>query len=191
MTAPATPVIPQFFFPTWLVTSGLGMPPVCAPHGAPGPVGVKAKIESSPPKWTYLLLLLGALPYIIVAAAMTKRVQAPLWPVCPQCTKQAQTLKLIGTLSLLMVPASCAGPSILAKGADLGAVVGWLSFVLAVAFFIGGAASFWFADPARVARAWLTNDGAYIQVKRPAPAFCQAVTERLQLHVPVPVPPTV
>lgn len=190
MAAAATPDVPQFFFPSWLVTSGLGLPPVCAPHGAPGPFGAKARIESKPPAWAYLLLLLGAVPYIIVATVVTKRVQAPLWPVCPQCTKQQQTLKLVGALALLMIPGLCVVLSILPASVADSDVVGLVSIVLAGACFVGGVAAFWFADPARVARASLTKDGAYIVVKRPTAAFCQAVTERLQPYLsPQPVPP--
>jgi hypothetical protein len=57
-----------------------GLPPVCLRCGAPATM-TKAKQFRWYPSWVNILILVGLLPYIIVAAIMTKRMRIAV-PLC-------------------------------------------------------------------------------------------------------------
>jgi len=71
--------------PAPLVASGQGLPSVCGRHGEPADRHRRVVFRSTPPPWTYLLILLGVVLFAIVATVLEKRVKAPAWPFCPRC----------------------------------------------------------------------------------------------------------
>src|SRR5262245_18572614 len=93
---PETSMLPV----SWAV-AGYGIPNVCPRHGLPPVRLVKAKFESRPPLWTYLFLLAGGLPYLIVAVAVTKNIKVRQWPECGKCVSLRHR-RILGGWALIL-----------------------------------------------------------------------------------------
>src|SRR5581483_5129511 len=62
----------EFRFPGTAAVAVVPQVTLCSRHGQAVAKRVTAKLESSPPPWGYVLLILGALPFIIVVLAMAR-----------------------------------------------------------------------------------------------------------------------
>jgi hypothetical protein len=83
------------------VAAGRHVPDVCVRHGEPAVARPTVTLISKPAPWTYLLILFGVLPWVIVVTMTRKTIVAPAWPWCARCAaerKRALTLGLGGLL---------------------------------------------------------------------------------------------
>ena len=71
--------------PVGWVATGQGVPDVCARHGEPAVERRKVSISSRPPGWSYFLIFVGVLLFVIVTLVLRKTVVAPNWPFCERC----------------------------------------------------------------------------------------------------------
>ncbi|BCJ41934.1 hypothetical protein GCM10010168_88300 [Actinoplanes ianthinogenes] len=119
--------------PSSLVQNGTGIPDVCARHGEAAVLRKSVKFWSKPPAWSYLLLLLGALPFLIVVMVLRKEVQAQAWPFCEQCVKLHKQRLTIGLILVALLPISFV---LVNAAGDAGGVLVLLGFVLAIVGFV-------------------------------------------------------
>ncbi|GAA2860354.1 hypothetical protein Acy02nite_56560 [Actinoplanes cyaneus] len=116
--------------PSGLVQNGTGIPQVCTRHGEAASVGKPVKFWSKPPIWSYFLIILGALPFLIVTLILRKEVRAQAWPFCPQCEKTHKNRLITGIALIALLPLSF----VVASGAgDTGALLTLLGLVAAFA----------------------------------------------------------
>jgi hypothetical protein len=166
----------QFAIPATWVAAGYGIPTVCARHGAPAQPRAKVRFISRPPTWSYILIIAGAVIFLIVVLATRKTVLAPAWPFCEKCRAMRRRLAMIGwsvasgavLLFILAIVVAASSSSDAAGG--VAALMFLLSFlaILAGAIVVGRSA--W---PA-IAGGQVSGDGVWLQVTRPSPAFAQA-----------------
>jgi hypothetical protein len=71
--------------PAFWVAAGQGVPTVCARHGQAATTPKKCQFMSKPPGWSYLLILVGVLAFLIAVMVTRKTVKAPIWPFCDTC----------------------------------------------------------------------------------------------------------
>jgi hypothetical protein len=88
--------------PASLVSGGRGLPQVCVRHGEPAIQHSRVLFRSHPPRWTYLLILCGLLPFAIAAGALQKRVKATAWPFCRRCSRLRTSRLLAGTAMVVV-----------------------------------------------------------------------------------------
>jgi hypothetical protein len=145
-----------------MVTSGRAPRAVCARHGLPTVESREVKLYSTTPPWVWLLIPLGLLVAVIVAAALRKTVEAPLWPFCARCHDRRKQM---------LVPVWGARAAMLV-GVGLAVVTSspeWLMLpmfaFLPFAVFSGQAA--W----STIAGARVTRDGNAVEVRDPAAAY--------------------
>jgi len=67
---------------SWMAQNYL--PPVCARHGVPATTAVRRTFATAPPVWSYLLIILGVLIFLIVVLATRTKIDTAL-PACEQC----------------------------------------------------------------------------------------------------------
>jgi hypothetical protein len=158
--------------PTPLVSGGGGLPPLCARHGEPATQQRWVLFRSHPPRWTYLLILCGLLPFAIAAGALQKRVKAPAWPFCPRCVRLrtgrlltgAATVGVavvaVGVLAAITPEGSAYGPPIL------------LTFLVLLLVGLGLAAT---AGRNTIASGYVAQDGNTLCIRRPHPRFADQV----------------
>ncbi|XVV08696.1 hypothetical protein ACQP2X_28045 [Actinoplanes sp. CA-131856] len=120
--------------PSPFVSSGWGTPTVCSRHGQPAVEHKRTRFISRVPSWGYVLLLAGAIPFVIFALVTRKTVEAPAWPFCARCG-QTRTRGLIAGIALVAagVAGLFAGSSL---SGDAGAPVWILSLVLVMVGYI-------------------------------------------------------
>jgi hypothetical protein len=165
------PAIPA----TW-VAAGYGTPTVCARHGEPAQPRAKVRFISRPPAWSYILIIIGAVIFLIVVLATRKTVTAPAWPFCEKCRAMRSRLAMIGwsvagaaVLLFILAIAVAASSSSDAVG-GIAALMFLLSFLAILAGGVVVGRSAW---PA-IAGGQVSGDGVWLQVTRPSPAFAQA-----------------
>ncbi|SCG43521.1 hypothetical protein [Micromonospora inositola] len=143
---------------------------VCARHGQPAARQKKVVFRSYTPKWAYLLILVGVLPFAIVAAALQKRVKAPSWPFCQDCGKLRTRRFLIGVgLVALAVVGAVVVPALLsANDPTAGPIV--LVFVLMVIAGLGVAST---AAYGPIASGYVSNDGNTVHIRRAHERFAE------------------
>jgi hypothetical protein len=112
--------------PSTLVQNGTGIPAVCAKHGEPAAVHKPVRFLSKAPGWSYLLILIGVLPFVIVNMLIRKEVQATAWPFCASCVKLHNTRLPVGIGLMLLWPLSFVAGS---AAGDIGALFVLLGFV--------------------------------------------------------------
>jgi hypothetical protein len=171
--------------PAPLVSSGGGVPPVCARHGEPATQRKRVLFKSYTPRWAYLLILFGLLPFAIVAVALQKRVKAPAWPFCARCAKLRTGRLLAGIgVTVLAVLAVLVLAAVVPKDSSYGGPIVLMFVVLLV---VGLAIT---ANAARnaIASGYVSRDGSTVQIRRPHPRFAEEVTAALhvaaQQHYP-------
>ena len=63
------------------------VPPVCARHGVPATTAARRTFATPPPVWSYLLIVLGVVVFLIVVLATRTKVDTAL-PGCEQCGQE-------------------------------------------------------------------------------------------------------
>jgi hypothetical protein len=161
-------VVPAYV-PAAVVATGNGMPACCTKHGQLRTLAKKLQLISRPPGWSYALLLLGALPFLIVTMIMRKTVTAPAWPFCDDCVSARKKGVGIGLGVIALGLLSFAVPVAVAPDSSASGLFVLLAFVLLFAGLIVAARSGWrFQSGAEV-----SADGTYVQVRKAHPNFAQ------------------
>lgn len=176
----------DLFLPAAMVTSGAGIPAaLCSRHGDPAVRGRRVTFISRPPGWSYVLLLAGALPYLLVAMALRKTLVAPRWPYCYRCNNRIRFSRLGALVLILAAIGTIAATITLGRDhPDIG-LWGVLLFGL---LFIASLVVLVSSDPTRVARAEVTRDGFALRLREVAPGFVGALPSTPPLAGP-PMPP--
>lgn len=163
--------MPGTQLPAGWVAAGYGIPDVCARHGELPVQQRKLQIISRPPPWSYVLILLGAIIFLIVVLVTRKTVKAPHWPFCARCKQQRGRLLAIGLTVIGLAAVAVVGAIALigSVGSDSAApgLVLLGAFVLLLAGIVVAARS----APVAVAGAQVSRDGAWILVERAHPHF--------------------
>jgi len=77
------------------------LPPCCVKCGATGTLRTRSQRFAWFSPWTYLLLLAGLLPMIIVQMVLTKRAHL-LLPVCTPCSSRWTTARVLRSMAILV-----------------------------------------------------------------------------------------
>jgi hypothetical protein len=163
--------------PAPLVSAGAGIPPVCVRHGEPAVKTKKVLFRSYTPRWTYLLILFGLIPFAIVAAVLQKRVKAPAWPFCARCGQLQRTRLLTGiALVVLAVLGVALLAGVLPEDSAYGGVA-ILGFVVLVLVGLGIAS---LSARSAIAAGHVTRDGSMVELRGPHPDFAEAVVAAQQ-----------
>ena len=168
--------------PAPAVTGG-AVPEVCARHGRPAARRRKTVFRSHTPRWVYLLLLFGVLPFAIVAVALQKRVKAPTWPFCADCGRMRTRRLLIGIGLVVLAVAAVVAVSALLPPNDSSAGSIVLVFVLVLIAGLGVAST---ASSAPIASGYVSNDGNTVHLRRAHQRFAEQVAALLAGSVPQP-----
>ncbi|AEV85740.1 hypothetical protein ACWT_4718 [Actinoplanes sp. SE50] len=148
--------------PSSLVPDGSGVPSVCSRHGEAPAVQKPVKFWSKPPAWALILILFGALPYLIVVWALRKEVRSQAWPFCSECVKLHKNRLLIGLGLIAVLPISLAFP----RGDSFGTVV-----LLALVVALAGAAVLARGSYRMLPGGVVSRDGAQVDFPNSHPAF--------------------
>jgi hypothetical protein len=160
------------FLPAAMVTSGAGIPALCSRHGDPAARGRRVQFISRPPGWSYILLLAGALPFLIVGMALRKTLVAQRWPYCARCDNRIRRSRLAALALILATVVTIVATIALGGQHPLLGGVGVLLFVL---LFLAGLFVLISSDPTRVARGVVTRDGYALRLREAAPGFVAAL----------------
>jgi hypothetical protein len=160
MSAPVQLLDGKAVVPAVYVARGW-VPDTCTRHGRPAAGTRKVTFVSKTPTWTYLLLLLGILMFVIVASVMSKKATSPAWPLCEEClATRRRTMSLVWVGSLGIVPLL-----VLANALDGGHGSGLAGFLMVVALLglpilavTGGILGAW----VRIVGGVVTADGLYV-----------------------------
>jgi len=155
------------------------MPDVCARHGEPAVQRRKVSFSSRPPAWSYVLILVGVLLFVIVAMAMRKTVVAPAWPFCARCTQlRSRRLKtglgLLGAAVAALI-GSIAVAAVVTTDDTAGATILIVGYLLFLAGFVAGVIVLGQSSWRAVAAAVLSSDGLWLSVVSPSRAFGEQV----------------
>jgi hypothetical protein len=155
------------YLPANWVAAGHGLPDACSAHGRPVTARKRTRIESTPPGWVWALLPLGLLIFLVVRAATRKAIFAAGWGFCASCvlTRRAWMGAGFGLLAaavLTFFAASQVDPA----GSGPMTLVG-----VSIALVVLGYVALRLSAGEVIARARLTRDGWYVEVRHPAPAF--------------------
>jgi hypothetical protein len=162
--------------PASLVSGGGGgLPQLCARHGEPAIQHRRVLFRSHPPRWTYLLILCGLLPFAIAASALQKRVKAAAWPFCARCARLRTSRLLIGT-AMVVVAVLAVGvlAAVVPEGSAYGPPI-VLAFLVLLVAGLGIAAK---AGRNAIASGYLAQDGNMLRLRRPHPRFAEHVAGR-------------
>ncbi|HTJ35601.1 MAG TPA: hypothetical protein VL738_20465 [Dactylosporangium sp.] len=153
------------------------LPHVCPRHGEQAIEMKKVRLISKPPGWTILLIFLAVIVYVIVVSAIRKKVQAPAWPWCEQC-KAARSRNLgigLGVLGL--------GVLLFIVGVAMGEDGGALLFLGFVGLLIGLIVALR-ANPQVISSAFVSQDGAFVDITKGDERFARALQGGGQPAVP-------
>lgn len=167
---------------TW-VAAGQGLPDICAAHGNPVVIRKQTRIESSPPGWVWALLPLGLLIFFIVRAAMRKAIVAPNWGFCRECIK-SQLIRMFTGWALVAGGLILLGVSLATNRTTGPDVLLPIGLVLLIVGYVGVRIS----AGEVIARARLTRDGWFIEVRDPARNFQAQAQTTMAAALPQPVP---
>jgi hypothetical protein len=185
--------------PTSLIPRDGTGPTVCSRHGHRATQMRPHRFSSRPPLWSYPLLLLGILPFVLVTATVRRRVEAPFWPVCASCRTRRRRLRwsgavlFLGAVTAMGVGVVFSGPTVdthvavtdTVRFSDPGpAAVGALTALFLV---LAGRWALARSGAAAIARGEVTEKGQYLRFRRPAAAFDEQV--RMATQGPPAVPP--
>ena len=163
--------------PASLVSARGAVLQVCARHGVPAAHQKQVVFRSYTPRWAYLLIPFGVLPFAIVAAFLQKRVKAPAWPFCPRCDRlrTGRVLTGIGVV-VLAVLAIVVLAAVLPKDTSYGGPV-VLMFVVTLIVGLGIIGS---SARSAIASGYVSRDASTVQVRRPHPRFAEQVAAAQQ-----------
>lgn len=98
--------------PAALLSSSWGPPTLCVRHGEPAFGNKFVKFMSPQPLWTYILLPLGVIPFLLVTVMVRKWVEVKAWPFCVRCRHERKR-NILFSVGLLVggifVPTPVAG----------------------------------------------------------------------------------
>jgi hypothetical protein len=162
------------YIPSAWVSAGYGVPDVCARHGEPSIERRPVKIRSSAPAWTYILILFGLVAFFIAVVAVRKTVMSPAWPFCTRCEQlRSQRIRIGLGLVGLYVVASIGLPVLgtALPNQSIGDAITVVGVLIGVASLIIGLVMLTLSRWSSIARAQLTQDGAWVLVPLPDPVF--------------------
>jgi hypothetical protein len=155
--------------PAHLVSAGTVAPQVCARHGEPATWHKRVRFRSYTPRWAYLLIFFGLLPFIIVAMFVRRRVTAPAWPFCERCRRLRISRLLIGLgMIALAVVVGFGLPALLPDSP----ASGW-TLPVVVALVFAGVVTASYSVLSAIVPAHVSQDGTLVQVHRPHPRFAE------------------
>jgi hypothetical protein len=147
------------------VRAGIGIPAVCSRHGRVAAYQTEVVIESAAPAWTYALIPLGLLPFLVVRAATRKVVTAPAWPFCRRCGRRRVIAIMVATAI-----GACGLLSVLLYG-ELADRHDYRLLVAGTMLIIAGYCALHWARRTVIAGTRVTQDGYWVQVRSAAKAF--------------------
>ncbi|GAA4251475.1 hypothetical protein [Dactylosporangium darangshiense] len=153
------------------------LPHICPRHGEQAIEMKKVRLISKPPGWAIVLILLAVIVYVIVVSALRKKVLAPAWPWCEQC-KAARSrnlgigLGVLGLGVLLFVIGAAMGEN----GAAL-FLFGFLAFLIGLIIALR-------ANPQVISSAFVSQDGAFVDITKGDERFARALQGGGQPAVP-------
>ena len=164
--------------------SAATLPGLCALHGRDATHRVTARFVSGPEPWSYVLLLVGGLPFVIMYLVLRRTLVAPAWPVCDACLGRMRTVGRVGWAML-------AGGGV--------AFVGGLSAGIAGYPYAGGYTMFaglgvlvispivlaLRRDPILGLRIAIPKDGRSVVLRNPDPAFATAAVRKGRSGSPI------
>ena len=152
------------------LSAGVPLPAVCVRHGEPTVVTRPMTFLSKTPTWVWLFIFFTILVPIVLTLVLRKRVKAAAIPVCDQCLAD-RSLRLRMMTAALVATAVLIPAALVIPNSALLAVVGVLAFIVApFAALLAGTQTRWgFLMGAQV-----EQDGLWVQIKSPAPAFAEA-----------------
>jgi len=146
-------------------SAGRRVPDVCSRHGNPATYREEITFTSRPPGWSYVLLLLGLLPFVVMYLATRRKVTVPAWPFCDECKamrgKRGGVELVFVALFLLCIGASFVVHAPASRWLAGAAVVAAVAALLVNR--LGGARM--------IAGAEVTRDGAWLRVRDASEAF--------------------
>jgi hypothetical protein len=157
---------------------------VCARHGVPAELTVATRLESAPAPWTWALVPLGGIVFLLVRAVTRRELPAPRWAFCGRCQSRrlrrlaaGWALVAAAVLGLVFAIATSAPDS---ANPDLGFVQFLVLLAVGVAGWLVLLTSRW---PV-IARARVRRDDGDVEVRRPAAAFANEVEAALNAAHP-------
>ncbi|SNY40468.1 hypothetical protein [Paractinoplanes atraurantiacus] len=165
----------QVHIPAQFVATGWGTPTVCARHGQPAVEHKKTRFISRVQGWAYLLLLAGALPFLIFVFATRKTVESPAWPFCAQCAQRRKKGLTIG-LSVIAVGVLC----VLLLDAAPDNADAPLTFLAILAFLAGYIIAIRGANRMIVANGQVHEKGQFVSFPKAHEAFAAQATQAQQ-----------
>jgi len=146
------------------VAAGMVTPPVCRKHGLPVRSTKKVTFVSRPAPWTYILIVVGALPFLIAVMLTRKSVKAGAWPFCERCSSDGRRNVLIGVGVLVL------GDLLFVVGISQNAAALPLLGIVALVAGIVVAAT---GGRVALAGGQVSRDGQVITFRKPADTFAQ------------------
>ncbi|GAB4050712.1 hypothetical protein [Catellatospora paridis] len=175
----------QTLIPASWAAVGHGIPSVCSRHGLPPTLRARTRFESAPAGWTYALIPLGLLVFLIVRATTRQVVDAPVWHYCGRCrTRRRRQRVWFGLLTAVgfAVPVAAVTMNVGEPAAPLLLAA---ALIIVIVGYIGLVRARWEV----IAQARVTRDGQWIAVRDPAPEFDAEFTAAMNAaHQPY-VPP--
>ncbi len=157
----------------WLAQNYL--PPICARHGGPATSAVTRKFSTRPPGWSYVLILIGVLVFVIVVMALQYSLSTAL-PACAECRQDRRRFigyalsGWVAAIALTVVSFTTTSGALIVLG--LLAVVGALVFS-----FVGD--SFRVSGHVSADRGWVNLKGVHA-------TFAAAIDNAVRPGAPVP-----
>ena len=152
------------------LSAGVPLPSVCIRHGEPAVATRPMTFLSRTPVWVGLFIIFTILVPIVLTLVLRKRVKAAAIPVCDQCladrSLRLRTMTVALVATAVLIPAAFVIPN-----SALLAIVGVLAFIVApFAALLAGTQTRW----GFLMGATVEQNGLWVQIKAPAPAFAQA-----------------
>lgn len=157
----------QTLIPASWAAVGHGIPSVCSRHGQAATLRARTRFESAPAGWTYALIPLGLLVFLIVRAATRVVVDAPVWHYCDRCRRRRRQQRVwFGLLTAggIAIPITALVTQADGPAATLLTGAGLIALIVG---YLGLARARWEV----IAQAQVTRDGHWIAVRDPAPEF--------------------
>ncbi len=145
------------------------LPSVCSRHGQPATGQTQTSFFSSTPRWVYVLLLCGILPFLIAHWMLQKKITVRNWPYCTLCSQERNRWLMFGAIAGGITVVLLLSAIFLPSGkAALVLVPGLVTVVVGLLLVRKG---FW----QHFCQVETSPGGEYFTVQDPAPAFAAEV----------------